>query len=85
MFVNNRRSEMEIIREILSLSVDGAKKTQILYQTNLSYAQVQNYLSFLLDKKLLEKQEGNPFVFYGTTQRGKMLLKSIDAVIDFLR
>jgi len=48
--VNNRRSEIDIIGEILNLSRDGAKKTEILYQGNLSYTQLQKYLPFLLKK-----------------------------------
>ncbi|HEC81433.1 MAG TPA: DUF4364 domain-containing protein, partial [Thermoplasmatales archaeon] len=40
MVVNTRRCEIEIIRDILSLATKGAKKTQILYKTNLSYTQL---------------------------------------------
>jgi len=49
--VNNRRSELDIISKILDLSKSGAKKTEILYQGNLSYTQLQSYLPFLLEKE----------------------------------
>ena len=47
---NNRRSEIEIIKEIITLSQDGMRKTEILYQANLSFAQLKHYLKYLLDK-----------------------------------
>ena len=49
---NKRRSEIQIIGEILELSRYGAKKTEILYQSNMSFTQLQNYLSFLLEKNI---------------------------------
>ena len=33
-----RRSEIEIIGEILQLTKDGAKKTEILYKSNMSFS-----------------------------------------------
>lgn len=35
---NKRRSEIQIIGEILDLSKNGAKKTEILYQNNMSFS-----------------------------------------------
>ena len=52
--VNGRRSEFEIIKKILDLSKDGAKKTKLLYQGNLSYNQLKNYLLILVEKNILE-------------------------------
>ena len=53
--VKNRRSELDIIAKILTLSKKGAKKTNILYKCNLSYTQIQDYLPFLIDKEVLEE------------------------------
>ena len=53
--VNNRRSEIQIIHKILTLSSGGARKTEILYQGNLSYTQLKSYLPFLLEKDILEE------------------------------
>ena len=52
--VNVRRSEFEIISDILTLSRNGAKKTELIYQGNLSYTQVQKYLPFLIERQILE-------------------------------
>ena len=53
--LNKRRSEIQIIEEILDLSKKGAKKTEILYQSNMSFSQLKNYLSCLLEKNLIEE------------------------------
>lgn len=68
--LNNRRSEMEIIANILDIARKGVKKTKILYKANLSYVQLKNYVSFLLEKGLLKKVENE----YSTTKKGTLFL-----------
>ena len=83
--VNNRRSEIEIIGEILKLSKSGAKKTELLYQGNFSYAQLQKYLYFLIEKEILEENEirnnGNSAKFYRTTGKGLLFLEDVKRVL----
>lgn len=83
--VNNRRSEIEIISEILNLSCKGAKKTEILYQGNFSYAQLQKYLFFLIEKNILEENEirnnGCTTKFYKTTEKGLLFLEDVKRVL----
>jgi predicted transcriptional regulator len=55
--LNNRRSDVEIIALILKIARKGATKTKILYQANLSYNQMRNYLSYLTKIGLLEKEK----------------------------
>ena len=85
MVINIRRSEIEIVRDILTLTKKGAKKTQILYQTNLSYTQLNDYLSFLLEKKFVETHEIKFFTIYKITDKGLKLLDSINEVIKYLK
>lgn len=85
MVVNNRRSELEIINEILSLAKDGTKKTRILYQTNLSYTQLQIYLSHLLEKNVLKIENNNSVKIYKTTSKGVSMLDNINKVIKDLK
>ena len=89
---DNRRSEIEIIWEILSLSRKGARKTEILYQGNLSYTQLQNYLKFLIDKEVLEaktiksyKNGNGSSRIFETTEKGKAFLDDIDKVLTYLK
>lgn len=41
----NYRNRLEIIADILRVAEHSAKKTEILYQANLSYTVLQRYLS----------------------------------------
>lgn len=87
--VNNRRSEIEIISEILSLSNNGAKKTELLYQGNLSFAQLQSYLTYLIEKNILEEKElknsGNSTKYYKTTDKGLVFLQDVKKVLAHLQ
>ena len=86
--VNRRRSELDIIVDILNLSKDGTNKTSILYKTNLSYSQLKNYLSFLIDKDILKEisvtQNGKDFIHYKTTSKGLNLLERSEEIIKLL-
>ena len=51
--MGNYRSRLDIIADILRVTGKGAKKTQIMYQANLSYKLLTKYLSEVLDSSLL--------------------------------
>ena len=83
--MNKRRSNIEIIAEMLRVGENGAGKTEIMYSVNMSYAQLQKYLKYLLSHDLIHKVEvGNPGVRYHVTEKGADLLKSIDTVMCML-
>jgi|GEM_PF-839752 len=73
--LNTRRSEMSILAFILKSTSDGAKKTKILYEANLSGRQLKNYLTFLINSGCIEERPGKKkgTLFY-TTARGKVFL-----------
>jgi predicted transcriptional regulator len=87
--VNNRRSELDIITEILKLSREGTKKTNILYKSNLSYAQIQSYLPFLIEKDVLEeciiKYKSKDHKYYKTTPKGLNLLEVAQKTLHYLK
>jgi len=85
MKVNQRRSNIEIIAEMLKVGENGAGKTKIMYNANLSYTQIQKYLGFLVGHGFINKiQIGNPSVTYRVSDSGLKLLKSINNVIEML-
>ncbi len=51
------RSRTDIISMILQAAMNGATKTRLMYSAYLSYAQVQEYLAFLTDRKLISFEE----------------------------
>ena len=83
-----RRSEIEIIGEILDLSKEGAKKTEILYQNNMSFSQLQDYLSYLLEKDLIKENmisnnNGAISKVFITTEKGNNLLEEINNLYTY--
>jgi predicted transcriptional regulator len=83
--MNRRRSNIEIIADMLRVGGNGAGKTEIMYSANMSYAQIQRYLSFLLSHGFIHKVEvGNPVVTYHVTNKGTELLKNIDSIVEVL-
>jgi len=85
MRLNQRRSNIEIIAEMLRVGENGAGKTEIMYSANMSYAQIQKYLSFLISQDLVDRVEvGNPVVTYQVTDKGLKLLKNIENIIEML-
>jgi len=85
MRVSWRRSNIEIIAEMLKVGENGAGKTKIMYNANLSYTQIQKYLGYLMGQGFIDKiQVGNPSVTYRVTENGLRLLKSINSVIEML-
>lgn len=66
------RSRTDIVSNILEAANGGATKTKIMYNAYLSYAQLKEYLSVLLEKDLLEYVEGERL--YKTTAKGTKFL-----------
>ena len=83
--MNHRRSNIEIIADMLKVGENGAGKTEIMYSANMSYSQIQKYLGFLLSRGFISKVEiGNPVVTYHVTEKGLGLLRTIDGVMEIL-
>jgi len=87
--VNNRRSELEIIAEILTLTENGAKTTEILYRGYMSYTQIKQYLPYLIKKDILEEQStknsNGHSKTYTTTEKGRELLKDINKTLSYFK
>ena len=75
--MSGRRSNIEIIGDILRLGKTG--KTDILYSCDLSYYQLQKYLSFLMARGFLEMDgHAGSRKSYKPTANGAQLLSHID-------
>ena len=81
--MTGRRSDIEIMGDILRLG--NAGKTQIMYNADLSYCQLQKYLGFLTEHGFMEKlPSNNSHYHYNLTPKGGTLLGHIDKVINLL-
>jgi predicted transcriptional regulator len=65
------RDRLQIIASILSITSSGAKKTRIMYQANLSYKLLCQYLNDVLDAGLVCFEKGELYVL---TAKGKEFL-----------
>ncbi|MEE8414376.1 MAG: winged helix-turn-helix domain-containing protein [Dehalococcoidales bacterium] len=85
MRVNRRRSDIEIIADMLRLGKNGAGKTKIMYHADMSYSQTQKYLWFLTNQGfLIRVVSGKSRATYYLTERGNELLESIDHLAEIL-
>ena len=85
MRVNRRRSDIEIIADMLEVGENGAGKTEIMYSANMSYAQIQKFLGYLMAQGFIDKMKmGNPSVTYKVTDNGLKLLELIGSIKEML-
>lgn len=83
-YQSKRRDRLYIIAEILMIVRDGSLKTQIMYKANLSFAQLNEYLSFLIRMGLLEIHEEEGKNVYRITDKGKKYLDSYKEISGLL-
>jgi predicted transcriptional regulator len=76
------RSRTDIIAMILQAATTGATKTRIMYSAYLSYAQVKEYLSFLLQRDLIRYEEGSGL--YKLSERGMKVLEAYEGISDMI-
>src|SRR5580704_11262985 len=76
------RSRTDIIAMILQAAMHGATKTRLMYSAYLSYAQVQEYLQFLKERKLITFEEGSQE--YKLTEQGLRFLRVYDEISEIV-
>ena len=79
-----RRDRLFIIAEILTIAKGGSLKTQIMYRANLSFAQLNEYLTFLTKMEFLEIQNEKRKNTYQTTNKGNIYLEKYEELADLL-
>jgi predicted transcriptional regulator len=68
---------------VLQAAEGGATKTRIMYKAFLSFAQLREYLSLLIENNLLEYLEGSKT--YKTTEKGFNFLKMHNEIGELLK
>jgi predicted transcriptional regulator len=77
------RSRTEIVGNILDASNGGASKTKIMYTAFLSYNQLKEYLSVLIENNLIEYLDGTKT--FKTTEKGLNYLKTHNEIGELLQ
>jgi predicted transcriptional regulator len=70
----NYRRKLDIVADILNVAIRNPKKTQIMYQANLSYSILQKYLADMSDASLICFEDETRC--YRLTVRGREFLKA---------
>jgi predicted transcriptional regulator len=68
---------------ILDAANGGATKTKIMYKSFLSYAQLKEYLTMLIENGTLEYEDGLLNI-YRTTEKGLRLLKIYNQIEEII-
>ncbi len=86
MIFANKRSESEILARILNSAEEKAKKTQMLYNANISYTHFIKYFNFLMERNFIEVKNGNPSgKVYHITKKGSNFLNNINDVLQQIK
>jgi predicted transcriptional regulator len=80
-----RRDQLSIIANILEISRGGLLKTQIMYRANLSYTQLNEYLSLLLARGLMARTISKGKDTYVVTVEGEGFLGGYRELTKTLR
>jgi predicted transcriptional regulator len=77
------RSRTEIVGNILDATNGGATKTKIMCAAFLSYGQLKEYLSVLIENNLIEYSDGTQT--FKTTEKGFNYLKMYNEIGELLQ
>ena len=77
------RSRTEIVGNILEAANGGATKTKIMYTAFLSYNQLKDYISILIENNLIEYLDGDHK--FKTTEKGLIFLKMHNEIGELLQ
>jgi predicted transcriptional regulator len=80
--MSRKRSSFEISAEILRVAMGGAKKSHLVYQANLNFAIIKDYLQELTSSGLLTSPM-NSSKLYTTTDKGIEFVNYLEGMKQF--
>jgi predicted transcriptional regulator len=80
-----RRDRLHIMAEIIEATKESQLKTRIMYSANLSFSQVNEYLSFLTEKGFLRVHVENGKKLYEATAKGNRYIENYREMSNLLR
>ncbi len=79
-----RRDQLSIIANILESTRSGARKTKIMRTANLSFVQLTDYLTFLLDNGLIRLSSVGKKEVYIATIKGVLFAQKYRELISMI-
>ena len=80
--MSRKRNNLDVSADILKVAIGGAKKSHIVYQANLNFAIIKEYLNNLARSGLLTAPE-NGSKLYTTTDKGIAFVNYMNGLKDF--
>jgi predicted transcriptional regulator len=79
-----RRDQLSIIADILESAKEGARKTKIMHTVNLSFVQLNDYLTFLVDNGLVRLSSVGKKEVYIATIKGVLFAQMYHELISMV-
>jgi len=79
--MSKRRSRMEIVYSVLKVIGEdgrGARKTRILYKSNLSHPLLSKYLDFVTEYGLVRSEKSNEKPVYHLADKGREFIRTYE-------
>ena len=80
-----RRDQISIITKILETAREGTRKTQIMYRANLSFSQLKEYITFLINNGLILQTKVNGKEFYIATVKGRLITQRYSELLKMIK
>lgn len=81
---SKRRDKLVIMTEIIGIAKNGTSKTHIMFKANLSFSQLNQYISLLLQSGLIKIVFNNNRQKYIATEKGLEFMEKQCEVIDMI-
>jgi len=82
--ISKKRDSFVILADILRNAVNGTKKTQLIYKSNLNSETIKKYIWYSMKNEYLQwRREGKEGIFV-TTTKGMELLNKMDDIMKLL-
>ena len=73
-----RRNDLDICADLLKVTMNGAKKTQMVYKANLNFNIIKKYIKRLSYNELIKSENGQFF----TTDKGSRFLAKYRELVE---
>ena len=80
--MRDRRSRHEIMIDILRIVVREANVTRIVYGANINFKMAQTYMTYMVEKGLVEPQSKSGKICYKITDKGRTFLRKFSELIE---
>jgi len=84
--MDRKRAYLEIARDILTVANYGARPTELVYQANLNFKIIKQYLHELKASDLIFVEDlngpGNRTRLYHTTEKGRSFIEALGRTLE---